>query len=71
MAIGNINVSNAWGVLFGIRLVHGWSSKIEGSGAASAAIVDWRLTKARPGKLGEFSQPAQRTEAERTGGMCG
>src|SRR5258708_2364444 len=68
VAIGNINVSTACYVLFGIRLVHGWSSKIEESGAASAAIVDWRLTKARPGKSGEFSQPARRTDAEWAGG---
>ena len=69
-AIGNINVSTAWYALFGIRLVHVWSSWV-GNGAASAAIVDWRLTKARPGKLGESSQPARRTDAERAGGMCG
>ena len=68
MAIGNINVSTAWYVLFGIRLVHGWSSKIEENGAASAAIVDWRLTKARLGKSGESAQPARRTDAERAGG---
>ena len=28
-------------------------------------------TKARPRNLGEFSQPARRTDAERAGGMCG
>ena len=74
MAIGNIDGSTAWSALFGRRLVHGWSSKI-GNGAASArrsaAIVGWQLTKARPGKLGESSQPARRTDAERAGGMCG
>ena len=74
VAIGNINVSTAWYVLFGIRLVHVWSSWV-GNGAASArrsaAMVGRQPTKGRPRKLGEFSQPAQRTEAERAGGMCG
>ena len=74
VAIGNIDGSTAWYALFGIRLVHVWPSKI-GNGAASAAgqqpSFGWQLTKARPGKLGESSQPARRTDAERAGGMCG
>ena len=68
MAIGNIDVSNAWCVLFGVRLVHGWSSKIEENGAASAAIVDWRLTKARPES--QRSLPDGQTP-NGLAGMCG
>jgi hypothetical protein len=64
-------VSTAWYALFGIRLVHGWSSKIEENGAASAAIVDWRLT--RPGQGSQESQRSLPDGQTPNGlaGMCG
>ena len=34
-------------------------------------MVGRQPTKGPPRKLGQFAQPAQRTEAERAGGMCG
>ena len=71
MAIGNIDGSSAWYALFGMRLMGGPPRNGAASAHRSAAIVGRQPTKARPRKIGEFSQPARRTDAEGAGGMCG